>query len=211
MQNDKSKQISSAVVHRLPRYYRYLSELIRNEQYKISSNELSKLMNVTASQIRQDLNCFGGFGQQGYGYNIKLLHGEIGRILGVERAFTAVVAGTGFLGRAISKSGMFVKRGVTLTGLFDIDPGVINSEIAGFIVMDIKDAAVYCRENKTDIAVLTVPKDETEPVANILAEAGVRGFWNFSNMELKIDKPGIKVQNMHMGDSLMWLCFDLNS
>ena len=208
---DKSKQISPAVVNRLPRYYRYLTELIRIEKFKISSKELSDLMNVTASQIRQDLNCFGGFGQQGYGYNIKQLHVEIGRILGVERGFNAVVVGAGNLGKTISKSGLFVKRGVILKGLFDINPDVIDTEIAGFYVMDIKNAADYCRENKTDIAVLTLPKDETESVANMLADAGVKGFWNFSNMELKIDKPDVKVQNMHMGDSLMMLCFDLNN
>ena len=209
--NHHDKSISSAVVNRLPRYYRYLTELIRIEKFKISSKELSKLMNVTASQIRQDLNCFGGFGQQGYGYNIKQLHGEIGRILGVERNFTAVIVGTGNLGTTLAKSGLFVKRGVRLTALFDISPSVIGNHIAGFNVIDIKDAANYCRENKTDIAVLTLPKDETEPVANMLAEAGVKGFWNFSNMELKIDKAGVKVQNMHMGDSLMALCFDLNN
>jgi len=210
-QSDKSKQISPAVVNRLPRYYRYLSELIRIGKFKISSKELSKLMNVTASQIRQDLNCFGGFGQQGYGYNIKQLHSEIGRILGVERGFSSVIVGAGNLGKTISKSGLFVKRGVTLMGLFDISPEVIGTEIAGFIVMDIKKAADYCRENKTDIAVLTLPKDETEPVADMLAEAGVKGFWNFSNMELKIDRPDVKVQNIHMGDSLMMLCFELNN
>ena len=211
MPQNENKQISPAVAHRLPRYYRYLSDLIKNEKYKISSEELSKLMNITASQIRQDLNCFGGFGQQGYGYNTQLLHGEIGRILGVERGFSAVIAGVGNLGRTISKSGLFSKRGIVLSGLFDINPSIIDSEAAGFKVMDIKDAARFCSENKTDIAVLTLPKDETEPVANMLAEAGVKGFWNFSNMELKIDKPGVKVQNMHMGDSLMRLCYELNS
>ena len=168
-------------------------------------------MNVTASQIRQDLNCFGGFGQQGYGYNIKQLHSEIGRILGVERGFTAVIVGAGNLGTTISKSGLFVKRGVILKTLFDINPNVIDKEIAGFKVIDIKKAADYCRENKIDIAVLTLPKDETEPVANMLAEAGVKGFWNFSNMELKIEKPDVRVQNIHMGDSLMMLCFELNN
>ena len=209
--NAKSKQISPAVVNRLPRYYRYLGDLLRNEKYKISSKELSNLMNVTASQIRQDLNCFGGFGQQGYGYNIKQLHSEIGRILGVERGFTAVIVGAGNLGTTISKSGLFVKRGVILKALFDINPNVIDKEIAGFTVMDIKRAADYCRQYKIDIAVLTLPKDETEPVANMLAEAGVKGFWNFSNMELKIEKPDVRVQNIHMGDSLMMLCFELNN
>ena len=224
----KPKTISSAVVNRLPRYYRYLSELLlkygkgdndkndnnnNTENLRISSRELSKLMNVTASQIRQDLNCFGGFGQQGYGYNIKQLHGEIGRILGVDRKFTAVVVGAGNLGKTISKSGLFIKRGVQLKALFDINPDVIGTKIADICVMDIKNAADFCKENKIDIAVLTLPKDETEPIANMLAQAGVKGFWNFSNMELKIDKSnaGATVQNIHMGDSLMTLCYNLNN
>ena len=209
MQNNK--EISPAVVNRLPRYYRYLGELLRNNITKISSKELAGMMHLTASQIRQDLNCFGEFGHQGYGYNVRRLHEELGRILGVERRFTAVVVGAGNLGITISKSGLFVKRGVILKALFDIDPNVIGSEIAGLTVMDIKDAADYCRGNKIDIAVLTLPKDDTEPVAAMLAESGVKGFWNFSNMELKIDKPDVKVQNMHMGDSLVTLCFELNN
>ena len=210
-QNSNPKQISPAVVNRLPRYYRYLSDLVKNDRAKISSKELSRMMNVTASQIRQDLNCFGEFGHQGYGYNVRRLHEELGRILGVERRFTAVVVGAGNLGITISKSGLFVKRGVILKALFDINPSVIGGEIAGLTVMDIKNAPDYCRGNKIDIAVLTLPKDDTEPVANMLAEAGVKGFWNFSNMELKIDKPDVKVQNMHMGDSLVTLCFELNN
>ncbi|MCL1792290.1 MAG: redox-sensing transcriptional repressor Rex [Oscillospiraceae bacterium] len=210
-QNEASKKISPAVKNRLPRYYRYLSDLLRNEKCKISSEELSKLMAVTASQIRQDLNCFGGFGQQGYGYNIEQLHDEIGRILGVKRGFSAVVAGAGNLGTTLSKSGIFTKRGVALMALFDINPKVIGRKIAGLSVMDIKGAAQYCRENEVDIAVLTLPKDETKPVAEMLAEAGVKGFWNFSNMELKIEKPDVKVQNIHMGDSLMMLCQQLNN
>jgi len=215
-----NKAISPAVVNRLPRYYRYLSELLRNETFKISSKELSELMNVTASQIRQDLNCFGGFGQQGYGYNIQQLHGEIGRILGVERGFSAVVVGAGNLGRTLSKSGLFIKRGVILKALFDVSPDIIGTEIAGFVVKNIKDAACYCRENKVDIAVLTLPKDETESVANMLSSSGgVKGFWNFSNMELKLGTPDMSdesdisdifVENMHMGDSLMTLCYNLN-
>ena len=208
--NETPKQISPAVKNRLPRYYRYLSDLLKNEKTKISSGELSELMSVTASQIRQDLNCFGGFGQQGYGYNIEQLHEEIGRILGVRRGFSAVIAGAGNLGTTLSKSGIFSKRGVALLGLFDINPKVIGKKIAEFTVMDIKDAAAYCRETKVDIAVLTLPKDETKPVADMFAEAGVKGFWNFSNMELRIEKPGVKAQNIHMGDSLMMLCLQLN-
>ena len=208
MENGKS--IPTAVKNRLPRYYRYLSELQKNERSKISSEELSKLMDVTASQIRQDLNCFGGFGQQGYGYNIEQLREEIGRILGVNRNFSAVIAGAGNLGTTLAQSGIFAKRGVELCALFDIDPGVVGKKIAGLGVQNIAAAAAYCLENKVDIAVLSLPKDETQPVAEMFAAAGVRGFWNFSNMELKIENPGVKVQNIHMGDSLMLLCLQLN-
>jgi redox-sensing transcriptional repressor len=208
---ENGKLISPAVKNRLPRYYRYLSELLKNDKSKISSGELSKLMNVTASQIRQDLNCFGGFGQQGYGYNIEQLHEEIGRILGVKRGFSAVVAGAGNLGTTLAKSGVFSKRNVTLLAIFDIDPKIIGRKIGGLTVKHINEASLYCLENKIDIAVLTLPKEETKAVAKMFAEAGVSGFWNFSNMELKIENPEIKVQNIHMGDSLMLLCLQLNN
>ena len=208
-ENKKEKIISQAVVNRLPRYYRYLTELINSGYYKISSGELSKKMSVTASQIRQDLNCFGGFGQQGYGYNVVHLHKEIGNILGVDKQFRAIIVGTGNLGKTLANSGLFIKRGVYLKALFDIDTGVIGQKVADFTVMDIKNAPEYCKSEKIDIAVLTLPKESTELVAKILAEAGVRGFWNFSNMELNIIKDNVKVENFHMGDSLMTLCYAL--
>ena len=208
-ENKKEKIISQAVVNRLPRYYRYLTELINSGYYKISSSELSKKMSVTASQIRQDLNCFGGFGQQGYGYNVVHLHKEIGNILGVDKQFKAIIVGTGNLGKTLANSGLFIKRGVYLKALFDIDAGVIGKKVANFTVMDIKNAPEYCKSEKIDIAVLTLPKESTELVAKILAEAGVRGFWNFSNMELNIIKDNVKVENFHMGDSLMTLCYAL--
>jgi len=176
---------------------------------KISSKKLSEMMSVTASQIRQDLNCFGEFGHQGYGYNVRRLHEELGKILGVERKFTAVIVGTGDLGRTIARSGLFEKRGVILKALFDISPDVIGSKIAELEVLDAAGMADYCRENNINIAVLTLPKEATEHAAHILAAAGVRGFWNFSNMELKLD--GVVAENMHMGDSLMMLCYNLNN
>ena len=206
---EKDKIISQAVVNRLPRYYRYLTDLINAGHYRISSSELSKKMNVTASQIRQDFNCFGGFGQQGYGYNVVYLHEEMGHILGVDKKFTAIIVGTGNLGTTLANSGLFIKRGVYLKALFDINPEIIGKKVANLRVMDIKDAPEYCRSKKIDIAVLTLPKDESEPAAKILADAGVKGFWNFSNMEIKIEKDGIKVENIHMGDSLMTLCYAL--
>ena len=206
-----NKEISPAVINRVPRYYRYLGELLRNNITKISSKELSEMMNVTASQIRQDLNCFGEFGHQGYGYNVRRLHEELGKILGVERNFSAVIVGAGNLGRTISKSGLFIKRGVILKALFDINPEIIGMEIAGLKVLDVKDMPDFCREYNIDIAVLTLPKEETEQTADILAQAGVKGFWNFSNMELKLENADLIAENMHMGDSLMTLCYNLNN
>jgi redox-sensing transcriptional repressor len=207
MQNNK--EISPAVIHRLPKYYRRLGDLIRDDIAKISSKELSEMMNVTASQIRQDLNCFGEFGHQGYGYNVRRLHEELGRILGVERRFTAVIAGTGDLGRTIARSGLFKKRGVILRALFDISPEVIGLKIAELEVLDVKIMADFCRGNNINIAVLTLPKEATEEAARVLAGAGVKGFWNFSNTELRLE--GVTVENMHMGDSLMTLCYNLNN
>ena len=205
----QNKNISPAVVNRLPRYYRYLEDLLRADIAKISSKELSALMNVTASQIRQDFNCFGEFGHQGYGYNVRRLHEELGRIIGVERKFTAVIVGAGNLGRTIAKSGMFARRGLVLRALFDIDAGIIGQEIAGLEVLGAALMADYCRDNNIDIAVLTLPKQATLQAANILAAAGVRGFWNFSNTEIKLG--GVVAENMHMGDSLMTLCYNLNN
>lgn len=209
MDNKKNKPISRAVVNRLPRYFRYLTELLQNDKLRISSGELSRAMNVTASQIRQDLNCFGGFGQQGYGYNVKQLHSEISNILGVYRKFKAVIIGTGNLGKAMANSGLFVKRGVELMALFDNNPDVVGTNVNGFTVMDIAEAGEYIKREKIEIAVLSVPKEETKKVACQIAEYGVRGFWNFSNMELELGMKDIKVQNIHMGDSLMTLCYEL--
>ena len=213
---ENNKGISSAVVHRLPRYYRYLSDLLHNDISKISSKELSDMMNVTASQIRSDFNCFGEFGHQGYGYNVRRLHGELGRILGVDKNFAAVIVGAGNLGTAMAGSNLFIKRGVALKALFDIKPEIIGRLVAGLDVLHVKDMAGFCRENKIDIAVLTLPKEETENTANILVAAGVKAFWNFSNMELEIkakdsDMSDIIVENMHMGDSLTMLCYNLNN
>ena len=207
---DKSREISSAVVKRLPRYYRYLGELLRDNKTKISSKELADLMDITASQIRSDLNCFGEFGHQGYGYNIHKLHSELAKILGVDRNFNAVIVGAGSLGAALTRSNLFTKLGVYLKALFDINPALIGTNITKFEVLDTKYMAEFCRDNKIDIAVLTLPKEETQNTADILAAAGVKGFWNFSNMELELSKSGVIVENMHMGDSLMTLTYALS-
>lgn len=203
------KQISSAVIRRLPRYFRYLRELIRNNIMRISSKDLAERMSVTASLIRQDLNCFGGFGQQGYGYNVKYLYNEISNILGVDKNYSAIIIGMGNLGRALANNPLFEKRNVTIKGLFDVSPNVIGTNVADLTVMDMCEVTDFCRINKIDIAVLTLPKQEAPSAAELLANAGVRGFWNFSNMELNLPEYNVKIENIHLGDTLMTLCYEL--
>ncbi len=207
--NAEKNYVSPAVVKRLPRYYRYLRELLNNDILRISSGELSKLMHVTASQIRQDLNCFGGFGQQGYGYNVKYLYSKIGEILGVSRHFCAVIIGSGNLGSALAASPIFERRGVKLTALFDNDPRIIGKEISGYTVKSIDELEKYIEENPTDIAVLTVTKDAVRTVAAKLADMGIKGIWNFASTEIELSNKSVVVQNVHMGDSLMTLCYEL--
>ncbi|MBQ8510262.1 MAG: redox-sensing transcriptional repressor Rex [Clostridia bacterium] len=217
-QNDKSSaalsdvtrdSVSPAVIKRLPRYFRYLRELLRNDILRISSGELSKLMHVTASQIRQDLNCFGGFGQQGYGYNVKYLYGKISEILGVNRNYNAIIIGAGNLGSALASSPIFEKRGVKLVALFDVNPNVIGSSISGYTVLPMEELDQYCAEHTVDIAVLTTPKEVVRETAEHIASLGVKGLWNFASTEIDLSHQGVVVQNVHMGDSLMTLCYEL--
>ena len=209
---DAAKQnISDAVIKRLPRYHRYLGELIADGRLRISSAELAKIMNVTASQIRQDLNCFGGFGQQGYGYNIKYLHGKIGELLGVEEGYTAVIAGAGNLGKALASTRMFGRRGIQRLALFDVDENLIGTEIYGLPVYHIDELYEYCQKHNVTIGVLTVPKDAAHTVALSMAHAGVKGIWNFANMELDIDIEGVVVENIHLGDSLLRLSYAIKT
>ena len=204
--------VSSAVIKRLPRYHRYLGDLLREGKFRISSAELSRMMNVTASQIRQDLNCFGGFGQQGYGYNVKYLHGKISELLGVNKGFTAVIVGAGNLGRALAATHMFERRGVCRLALFDSNPEIIGTDIYGLPVYSVDTLADFCRENGVSIGVLTVPKEAAYEVAETMANAGVMGIWNFANMELKLpDHKDVIVENIHLGDSLMTLCYELKT
>ena len=205
-----SKQISTAVIRRLPRYFRYLRELIRCGISRISSKELSERMNVTASQIRQDLNCFGGFGQQGYGYNVNHLYGKISTILGTDKGYSAIIVGIGNLGKALANNPLFEKRGVKITGLFDIDDDIVGTEIAGISVMNFSEIEDFMTKSKADIAVLTVPKSEAYAVAEKLAKCGIRGFWNFSNMELSLEEYNVKIENIHLGDTLMTLCYEIS-
>ena len=203
--------VPAAVIKRLPRYHRYLGDLLAEGKLRISSAELSRLMEVTASQIRQDLNCFGGFGQQGYGYNIKYLHGKISELLGVTEGYRAVIVGAGNLGRALAATHMFERRGVTRVALFDVNEEIIGKEICGLPVISVDRLYDFCREEEIDIGVLTVPKNAAEGVARTMADAGVSGIWNFANMELRLDNENVIVENIHLGDSLMTLCYELKS
>ena len=203
--------VSAAVIKRLPRYHRYLGDLLAEGKLRISSAELSKIMNVTASQIRQDLNCFGGFGQQGYGYNIKYLYGKISELLGVTEGYSAVIVGAGNLGRALAATRMFGRRGVTRLALFDVDEKIIGTEIYGIKVYSVSKLCDFCKNEAVDIGVLTVPKEAAYDVAKTMADAGVRGIWNFANMELKLENKNVIVENIHLGDSLMTLCYEIKS
>ncbi len=208
--NENKKHISNAVIKRLPRYFRYLRELIKAGIMRVSSKELADKMGTTASQIRQDLNCFGGFGQQGYGYNVKYLYNEISHILGVDCHFSAIIVGIGNLGKALATNPLFEKRGVKITGLFDIDEHVIGKTYEGITVMDSKKMCDFCKNNNIDIAILTTPKSVAYETALKLAKTGVKGILNFSNAELKLeDYPNLHIENVHLGDPLMVLCYEI--
>jgi len=210
MQEPKQVKVSNAVRDRLPRYYRFLRELLENDILRISSSELSKLMNVTASQIRQDLNCFGGFGQQGYGYNVKKLHDSIADILGANEAYCAVIIGAGHLGYALAGASTFSNRGVILKALFDVDESIIGKEYNGLTVYPMEELEEYCKENRIDIAVLTVPKSVAGEIGEMLAQIGIKGIWNFTGVELKLINR-VTVQNVHLGDRLMTLCYEIKN
>ena len=201
--------VSSAVIRRLPRYFRYLRELIRQGKMRISSGELSEIMGVTASQIRQDLNCFGGFGQQGYGYNINYLYTRICELLGVGAGIRAIIIGAGDLGRALVRSPMFEKRGVDIVSMFDVDPRLIGQSVGGVTIRDMQTLEAFCAELSIDMAVLTLPKDAAAEVADRLVACGVRGLWNFTGLELVTDPSRVTVENVHLGDSLMILNYQL--
>ena len=201
--------VSGAVIKRLPRYHRYLGELLREGVLRISSAELSRLMNVTASQIRQDLNCFGGFGQQGYGYNVNYLYTKICELLGVGYGFRAAVIGAGNLGSALVGSPMFEKRGVDVVAIFDVNPAVISKKIGNVRVYSMDELETRLRDFGVDIVILTLPKENALDVAARLAKTDIHGIWNFTGKELELGESGIVVENVHLGDSLMTLCYDV--
>ena len=203
------KGISQAVVRRMPRYYRYLGDLLENGVERISSNELSKLMKVTASQIRQDLNNFGGFGQQGYGYNVRFLHDEIAKILGLDQTHNIIVIGAGNLGQAIANYGRFERLGFCTVGLFDVNPEVIGKEIRGIRVYPLGALEVFCQTHKVDIAALTMPKQSADNITQRLVELGIRAIWNFAHVDLDVDDNSVIVENVHLSDSLMQLSYNI--
>ncbi|MCR5120811.1 MAG: redox-sensing transcriptional repressor Rex [Ruminococcus sp.] len=206
----KNDRISVSVIKRLPRYYRFLGELSQQGIERISSRELSDRMKLTASQIRQDLNCFGGFGQQGYGYNVAELRGEIGRILGVDRQFGTIIIGAGNLGRAIAMHINFDTRGCRLTGVFDIDPALEGRKVGELTVLPMTALEEFCRRECPLAAVLCIPKSETQQVADQLTRLGIKAIWNFSHYDLS-GYEGMIVENVHLGDSLLTLTYGLNS
>ncbi|MBC7958466.1 MAG: redox-sensing transcriptional repressor Rex [Vallitaleaceae bacterium] len=206
------KKISTAVIKRLPRYYRYLGDLLENDVVRISSRELSKKMEVTASQIRQDLNNFGGFGQQGYGYNVEYLYHEIGKILGLEKKYKIIIVGAGNLGQALANYTDFEKRGFLVEGIFDVNPRLVGMTVRGIEIKDIGEMEKFVQNSDIDIAVLTIPKQKAVKVANDLVNWGIKGIWNFAPIDLKLQhNTNVVVENVHLSDSLMTLSYTLNN
>ena len=203
----KKQNVSDAVIRRLPRYYRYLDDLHLKGSVRISSSVLGEKMGITASQIRQDLSCFGEFGQQGYGYNVDELRGEIGRILGVDRSHRIIVVGVGNLGRALIQNFRFNDAGFLLEAAFDVSPALVGTEIAGVPVLDTIELERFIPAHKPDVAVLTVPQAAAQQTADRLIGLGVRGFWNFTNVELSSQADNVRFEDVHFADSLLTLSY----
>ena len=203
------KKISTAVIKRLPKYYRYLGDLLENDVVRISSKELSHRMGVTASQIRQDLNNFGGFGQQGYGYNVEYLYNAIGKILGLENKYNTIIVGAGNLGQALANYTNFDKRGFEVKGLFDVNPRLVGITVRGIEIKDLDEMGKFIKENSIDLAILTLPKQKAPKVANDLVNYGIKGIWNFAPIDLKLTNKNVVVENVHLLDSLMTLSYNI--
>ena len=205
----QEKEISQAVVRRMPRYYRYLADLLDAGVERISSNDLSRRMNVTASQIRQDLNNFGGFGQQGYGYNVKHLHEEIGKVLGLNQRHNIIVVGAGNLGQALANYVKFEKHGFVIIGLFDVNPALDGVMVRGIKIHMLDELEEFCAENQVDIAALTMPKERADAIANRLVGLGIHAIWNFAHVDLELINKDVVVENVHLSDSLMQLSYNI--
>jgi len=206
----KKQKISDAVIHRLPRYYRYLDDLYNKGVVRISSNSLGAKMDITASQIRQDLSCFGEFGQQGYGYNVAELRAEIGHILGIDSGHKIIVVGVGHLGHALLQNFDFDKVGFRIDSAFDVSPALIGTEIRSVAVRSMDELEEYVANYHPDVAVLTVPQSVAQPLADRLIGLGVRGFWNFTNVELSTDEPGVFFEDIHFVDTLLTLSYRIS-
>lgn len=203
--------VSLSVIKRLPRYYRFLGEIKKAGVQRISSGELSKRMGFTASQIRQDLNCFGGFGQQGYGYNVEQLYLEIGKILGVDRKAKTVLIGAGNLGRAVASHMSFEERGFNLIGIFDRNEALAGQLVRNLPIRHINGLYDFCRDNTPTVAVLCIPSESAQEITDELVKLGVKGFWNFSHFDIAAHHPDVAVENVHLSDSLMTLSYHINN
>ena len=209
MKSNNTK-VSNAIIRSLPRYRRYLKELRKQGVKKISSNELSELIGYTASQIRQDLNTFGGFGQQGYGYTVDSLFNEINRILGLDREYKTIVVGIGNLGQAITNYTYYYKIGFNIVGLFDVNPKLVGLSINDVLVRDFSEMSDFVKENNIDIAIICVNRENAQKVTNVLVDAGIEGIWNFAPLDLDVPEH-VAVENVHLSDSLHTLSFMIRS
>lgn len=207
----KKDNISDAVIRRLPRYYRHLTDLQNHGIIRISSHSLGQELGITASQIRQDFSCFGEFGQQGYGYNVEELRSEIGHILGVDNHHHIILVGVGNLGHALLKNFAFTQNGFTVGAAFDVNPAIIGTEINGTPVLSMDALEDYVRNHRVDVVVLTVPQSVAQSTAVRLIDLGVQGFWNFTNMELVSNQPDVKFENIHFADSLLTLSYRISN
>ena len=203
----KKENISDAVIRRLPRYYRQLTDLCNRGVIRISSHSLGQEMNITASQIRQDFSCFGEFGQQGYGYNVEELRAEIGHILGVDNDHHLIMIGVGNLGRALLRNFPFSQTGFSVDAAFDVSTAVVGSSVNGVPVYAMEELESYIEKHSVDVVVLTIPQSVAQDTANRLIELGVHGFWNFTNVELSSSNPDVKFENIHFADSLLTLSY----
>lgn len=203
----RKQKVSDAVIHRLPRYYRYLDDLYNKGIVRISSNSLGSKMDITASQIRQDLSCFGEFGQQGYGYNVAELRSEIGHILGIDKGHRLIIIGVGHLGHALLQNFDFEKVGFHVDTAFDISPDLVGTRIHDVTIRSMDELEPYVAENQPNVAVLTVPQHVAQPMASRLIDLGIKGFWNFTNVELGTDVPDVFFEDVHFVDTLLTLSY----
>ena len=206
---ERKQEVSKAVIQRLPRYYRNICELKAEGEQRISSKALAERMGLTASQIRQDFNCFGGFGQQGYGYNVKYLYEEIGKILGLNERHNIIVMGAGNLGQALTNYVKFEKLGFVIIGLFDVNPALDGVTVRGIKIRMLDELESFCEENQVDIAALTMPKEKADAIANRLVGLGIRAIWNFAHVDLELIDKNVVVENVHLSDSLMQLSYNI--